>query len=346
MSQSKSYDVVVVGGGAAGLFCAALAAARGRSVMVLERTGKVGKKILMSGGGRCNFTNMEVTPENFLSANPHFCKSALSRYTQWDFIGLVCDYGIPYHEKKLGQLFCDNSAKDILNLLLAECDKAGARIQCRCDIRAITHDGRFRLETDRGIYQAEAVVIASGGLSIPTMGVTGFGYEVARQFGMSVLPTSAALVPFTLGEPWLGVANRLSGLSVEVVASNPKAAFRENLLMTHRGLSGPAMLQLSSYWKPGEAISVDLLPGISAGEQLLEYKARQPRGLLRTWLNRFLPKNLVSELEAQWWPELAERPISDWKNDALMNIGEQLNGWVLVPSGTEGYRTAEVTLGG
>ncbi len=347
MPQDRSFDVVIVGGGAAGLFCASLAAARGKRVVVIERTAKVGKKILMSGGGRCNFTNLDVTPEHYLSANPHFCKSALSRYTQWDFIGLVCDYGIPYHEKKLGQLFCDNSAKDILNLLLAECDKQGVTIQTHCDIRSVIHGGEgYKLETDKGVFHGQAVVIASGGLSIPTMGVTGFGYEVARQFGLDVLPTSAALVPFTLGAPWIEVADRLSGLSVDVTASNERAAFRENLLMTHRGLSGPAMLQLSSYWQSGEAISMDLLPETDAGQWLLENKTQQPKVLLRTLLNRALPKKLVQELEAALWQHRAEIPLGEWKNEHLEAVGEHLNHWNLTPSGTEGYRTAEVTLGG
>lgn len=346
MTRIQSYDVAIVGGGAAGLFCAALAAAKGRRVVVLERTAKVGKKILMSGGGRCNFTNLDVTPENYLSANPHFCKSALSRYTQWDFIGLVCEYGIAYHEKKAGQLFCDNSARDILNLLLAECDKAGAEIHTRVEISAFTGDGVYQLETNRGIYRADTVVIASGGLSIPTMGVTGFGYDVARQFGLNVLPVSPALVPFTLGAPWLDVASRLSGLSVDVLAQNQRAAFHENLLMTHRGLSGPAMLQLSSYWQPGEPITIDLLPAESATDWLLDAKRSQPRSLLRTVLNSRLPKKLVAELEAAWWQPLAETPLSQWKDERLAETGERLGAWELVPSGTEGYRTAEVTLGG
>lgn len=347
MPQENSFDVIIVGGGAAGLFCASLAAARGRRVAVIERTAKVGKKILMSGGGRCNFTNMDVSPENYLSANPHFCKSALSRYTQWDFIGLVCEYGIAYHEKKLGQLFCDNSSRDILNLLLAECDKHGVAIRTHCDIRTLDHVGdRYVLDTDKGRFRAQAVVIASGGLSIPTMGVTGFGYEVARQFGMEVLPTSAALVPFTLGAPWLEVARRLSGLSVDVIAGNQRAQFRENLLMTHRGLSGPAMLQLSSYWQSGEAIEINLLPETDAAAWLLQQKVHQPRLLLRTLLGRHLPKKLIQELEAAWWPTLAEVPVGEWKNDQLSAIGERLNDWRLTPSGTEGYRTAEVTLGG
>lgn len=347
MAQETGYDVVIVGGGAAGLFCAALAAARGRRVVVLERTSKVGKKILMSGGGRCNFTNMDVTPENYLSANPHFCKSAISRYTQWDFVGLVCDYGIPYHEKKLGQLFCDNSARDILDMLLAECDKAGVRIQTHCDIRSIEHQGSdFLLDTDRGSYRAQSVVMASGGLSIPTMGVTGFGYQVARQFGMAVLPTSAALVPFTLSGAWLDAANRLSGLSVDAIAANERAAFRENLLMTHRGLSGPAMLQLSSYWQPGEPIAINLLPEIAAAEWLIDAKKTQPRTLLRTLLGRHLAKNLVQELESAWWGSQAQAPLADWKNDELIALAGRLNEWRITPAGTEGYRTAEVTLGG
>ena len=259
----------------------------------------------------------------------------------------MCDHGIPYHEKKLGQLFCDHCARDILALLLAECDKAGVKIQTRCDIRAIEHQGNdFLLDTDRGLYRAQSVVIASGGLSIPTMGVTGFGYQVARQFSLGVLPTSAALVPFTLSGQWHEVANRLSGLSVDVSAANERAAFRENLLLTHRGLSGPAMLQLSSYWQEGEAIDINLLPELSAAEWLLEAKQTQPKALLRTLLGRHLAKNLVQELEAAWWPSQAQAPLADWKNDELVRLADQLNRWHITPAGTEGYRTAEVTRGG
>lgn len=342
----QGYDVVVVGGGAAGLMCAAQAGQRGKRVIVLERTAKVGKKILMSGGGRCNFTNLDVTPAHYLSANPHFCKSALSRYTQWDFIGLVAQYGIPYHEKKLGQLFCDNSARDILDLLLAECNKGNVTLKTHCDIHQIDGNDRLRLDTSLGRFEADAVVIASGGLSIPTMGVTGFGYDVARQFGLNVLPTRAGLVPFTFSDHIKDISNRLSGLSLDVVLHNTRARFHENMLFTHRGLSGPAVLQLSSYWQEGEAITADLLPGTDVLPWLLDCKTQQPKALLRTVLAERLPRKLVLELEALWWKDQAEKPLAEFGNKRLEQIAVQLNGWVLKPAGTEGYRTAEVTLGG
>lgn len=342
----KGFDVVIVGGGAAGLMCAAQAAQRGKNVVVLERTSKVGKKILMSGGGRCNFTNMDVTPANYLSANPHFCKSALSRYTQWDFIGLVAQYGIPYHEKKLGQLFCDNSAQDILDLLLAECEKGGVTIRTQCDIQSVEHNQHFQLHTNQGLIETDVLVMASGGLSIPSMGVTGFGYEIAQQFGMQVLPTRAGLVPFTFTDAFKDLSNRLSGLSVDVVLSNERTAFRENILFTHRGLSGPAVLQLSSYWQQGETIEVDLLPGEDVTAWLLNTKKAGGKGLLRNLLAEKLPRKLVQELEALWWPEAAEKALADFSNRQLEEIAGKVQRWVLKPAGTEGYRTAEVTLGG
>jgi len=342
----SGFDVVVVGGGAAGLMCAAQAAQRGKKVLVLERTTKVGKKILMSGGGRCNFTNLDVTPANYLSANPHFCKSALSRYTQWDFIGLVAQYGIPYHEKKLGQLFCDDSAQDILNLLLAECEKGGVAIRTQCDIQAVEHNGHFKLQTNQGLVEGAALVIASGGLSIPSMGVTGFGYEVAQQFGLDVLPTRAGLVPFTFTDAFKELSNRLSGAAVDAVLGNERTAFRENVLFTHRGLSGPASLQLSSYWLEGETVSLDLLPGLDAQDWLLDCKQTQSKALLRTVLAEKLPRKLVLELEALWWKSQAEKPLAEFGNKLLEGIAVHLNGWTLKPAGTEGYRTAEVTLGG
>ncbi|MFZ5604050.1 MAG: NAD(P)/FAD-dependent oxidoreductase [Pseudomonadota bacterium] len=340
------FDVVIVGGGAAGLMCAAQAARRGRKVVVLERTSKVGKKILMSGGGRCNFTNLYVEPSCYLSANPHFCKSALSRYTQWDFIGLVAQYGIPYHEKKLGQLFCDNSAQDILDMLLAECTGAGVTIRTQCDIQAVEHNQHFMLHTNQGSVETDTLIIASGGLSIPSMGVTGFGYEVAQQFGMNLLPTRAGLVPFTFTDSFKELSNRLSGLSVDVVLSNERNSFRENILFTHRGLSGPAVLQLSSYWLEGETVNVDLLPGEDVSTFLLNAKKAGGKGLLRNLLADKLPRKLVLELEALWWADAAEKPLADFSNRQLEGIAEQLQRWVLKPAGTEGYRTAEVTLGG
>jgi len=346
MNTKRGYDSVIIGGGAAGLMCAAQLGQRGKRVLVLEKSPKVGRKILMSGGGRCNFTNQYTTPEDFISANPHFCKSALNRYTQWDFIGLVMEHEIAYHEKKLGQLFCDNSAKDILNMLLKECERAGVEIQTRCDIYDVNEAGLFQLNTSKGAFEAATLVVASGGLSIPSMGVTGFGYELAQQFGMNVLPTRAGLVPFTLTGELKNLSNTLSGVSVDAQVSNQQKAFRENILFTHRGLSGPAVLQISSYWNTGETVQVDLLPDDNAETWLLQSKQNQSKSLLRTVVAEKLPKKLVLELERIWWPSLSETPLAQFSNNVLIEIAHKLNGWQIKPSGTEGYRTAEVTLGG
>lgn len=346
MNTKRGYDSVIIGGGAAGLMCAARLGQRGKRVLVLEKSPKVGRKILMSGGGRCNFTNQYTTPEDFISANPHFCKSALNRYTQWDFIGLVMEHEIAYHEKKLGQLFCDNSAKDILNMLLEECERAGVEIQTRCDIYDVNEAGLFQLNTSKGAFEAATLVVASGGLSIPSMGVTGFGYELAQQFGMNVLPTRAGLVPFTLTGELKNLSNTLSGVSVDAQVSNQQKAFRENILFTHRGLSGPAVLQISSYWNTGETVQVDLLPDDNAEAWLLQSKQNQSKSLLRTVVAEKLPKKLVLELERIWWPSLSETPLAQFSNNTLIEIAQKLNGWQIKPSGTEGYRTAEVTLGG
>ena len=347
MSKLQVYDVIVIGGGAAGLMCASMCAQRGRKVAVLERTGKVGKKILMSGGGRCNFTNLDISPDNYLSSNPHFCKSALSRYTQWDFIGLVCDYGIPYHEKSLGQLFCDNSAKDILTMLLGECDKHSVDIITHCEIDELsTTEPAYCLQTSKGVFAAGACVVATGGLSIPTMGVTGYGYQLAEQFGMNIAPTRAGLVPFTLGEPLKSISSQLSGIAVDAYVSHENVGFRENILFTHRGLSGPAMLQISSYWQAGDQLTINLIPDVDIGAWLLAQKHEQPKVLLRTLLTKLLPKKLVQALEQQWWHELANTPVAEFSNNQITAIADRLCAWFVKPSGTEGYRTAEVTLGG
>lgn len=342
----QHVDTVVIGGGAAGLFCAFQAGRRGRSVVVLERTAKVGKKILMSGGGRCNFTNLDVTPENFLSRNPHFCKSALSRYSHWDFIALVAEHGIAYHEKTLGQLFCDNSARDILDMLLLECERAGVSVRTGQDIQHVEKAERFRVVTPKLTYVAETLVVATGGLSIPTMGVTGFGYELAEQFGMQVLPTRAGLVPFTLGAPLKSLSESLSGVAFEAVVDAHAAAFAERVLFTHRGLSGPAVLQASSYWQPGSSVDITLIPGVELMESFRNAKQEQPRILLRRLLAQYLPKKMCQALEAQYWPDKAALPLADWRNADLEKVAKQLDPWAVLPSGTEGYRTAEVTLGG
>ncbi len=349
-------DTLIIGAGAAGLMCAITAARRGRRVRVLERSNKVGKKILMSGGGRCNFTNLHTAPERFLSHNPHFCKSALSRYTQWDFIALVEQHGIEYFEKHTvnglsGQLFCQQSSKQIVAMLLDECARAGVEITTRCETEQVKHSGHFTLHTNLGKLSAETLVVAAGGLSIPSLGGSDFGYRLGRQFGLEQFPTRAGLVPFTFTDDVHALCARLSGVSCEVVAASADdaarpASFREDLLFTHRGLSGPAILQLSSYWQPGEAIRIKLLPGHDAPLLLKDWKRQHPRALLRTLLGTLLPKQLVLELETLFWPGAKDTPLADWPDRRLLSVAEQLQGWQLKPAATEGYRTAEVTLGG
>lgn len=346
-----SHDTLILGAGAAGLMCAINAAQRGRKVLVLDRSNKVGKKILMSGGGRCNFTNLHTSPERFLSANPHFCKSALSRYTQWDFIEMVERNGIEYFEKETvnglsGQLFCQQSSKLIVAMLLAECEKAGVEIRTGCETTRVEHKEGFHLDGNQGGFNADSLVVACGGLSIPSLGGSGFGYELAEQFGLRLLPTSAGLVPFTFSDRLKEMFGRLSGVSCEVVISNPRASFREDMLFTHRGLSGPAILQISSYWKPGETIEINLLPDQQAEKLLLDWKSSHPRSLLRTQLATLLPGKLVHELESLHWPENREKTLADWPDRLLVQLAGHLEAWKLKPAATEGYRTAEVTLGG
>jgi predicted Rossmann fold flavoprotein len=344
-------DTIILGAGAAGLMCAITAAQRGRKVLVLDRSNKVGKKILMSGGGRCNFTNLHVSPERYLSANPHFCKSALSRYTQWDFIEMVERHRIGYFEKETvnglsGQLFCEDSSKQIVAMLLAECEQNGVEILTGCETAEVTHNGSFQLETSRGKWSCGSLVVACGGLSIPSLGGSGFGYVLAEQFGLRLLPTSAGLVPFTFSDSRKEQFARLSGLSCEVVISNPRASFREDLLFTHRGLSGPAVLQISSYWKPGESIEINLLPDWDVTALIVGWKSAHPRSLLRTLLATLLPGKLVHEYESLLWPENSEKPLADWPDRQLEQVAGQFAAWKLKPAATEGYRTAEVTLGG
>jgi len=344
-------DTLVIGAGAAGLMCAITAAGRGRRVTVLDRSNKVGKKILMSGGGRCNFTNLHISPDRFLSANPHFCKSALSRYTQWDFIEWVERHSIEYFEKETvnglsGQLFCRQSAKQIVAALLSDCERAGVEVITHCDTTKVSQNDGFQLDTVQGIFSGETLVVASGGLSVPSLGGSGFGYQLAEQFGLRLLPLTAGLVPLTFTGTMNEVFARLSGVSCEVVLSNARASFREDLLFTHRGLSGPAVLQISSYWNPGESIEVDLLPGHDAPALFKEWKKRHPRALLRTQLSSCLPVKLVNELESLHWQENREIPLADWPDRLLEQTAGRLQAWQLKPAATEGYRTAEVTLGG
>ena len=344
-------DSIVLGAGAAGLMCAITAARRGRRVLVLDRSNKPGKKILMSGGGRCNFTNLHVAPDRFQSANPHFCKSALSRYTQWDFIDLVEHHGIDYFEKETvnglsGQLFCQDSSKQIVAMLLSECADAGVEIRLACETTAVHRESGFRLDTKQGAFQAESLVVATGGLSIPSLGGSDFGYRIATQFGLQVLPTTAGLVPFMFTGKEKDLLSRLSGVACEAIVSCHNVSFREDLLFTHRGLSGPAILQASSHWTPGEALWLDLLPGENAPALFAAWKNEHPRALLRTRLGRTLPDKLVTELEALFWPEYANTPLSNWPDRALTALANQLQAWQLKPAATEGYRKAEVTLGG
>jgi predicted Rossmann fold flavoprotein len=340
-----SCDVVVLGAGAAGLFCAAEAGKRGRSVAVLDHAKRIGGKILMSGGGRCNFTNMYAAPENFLSDNPHYCKSALSRYSQWDFIALVAKYGIAYHEKALGQLFCDDSAKDILNMLLNECDKAGAKVTSQCEILGIEKTSAgFVLQTSAGEYQCQSLVVATGGLSMPKLGASPFGYKIAEQFGLKVKPTRAGLVPFTLHEQDKTVLAELSGISLDARASCNNTSFNENILFTHRGLSGPAVLQISSFWLPGQAVEFDLFPHGDLLADLNQTLQSQPDVLLATALSKHYPKRYVQS--ALPYLGLENKPLKQYQGKQLQQVAEAFHHWQLKPNGTEGYRTAEVTLGG
>lgn len=341
-------DVIILGGGAAGLMCAIAAGRRGRRVLVLERANRIGKKILMSGGGRCNFTNLHCEPARYLSANPFFCISALSRYTQWDFIALVERHGIAYHEKAHGELFCDESSRDILAMLEAECAQAGVDIRTNCEVTDVTCKERYVVNCADAAFDAESLVIATGGLSIPKMGGSDFGYRLARQFDLKVCATRAGLVPMTFTGAMHDVTGRLSGLSVRAAASAARGdrTFTDNILFTHRGLSGPAILQLSSYWQPGDDIHLNLLPDLAAEPLLLQAKTTQPGARLRTVLQPLLPRALVLELQALWWPAQAETRLTDIPDHVLRTVAGQMHDWVLRPAGTEGYRTAEVTLGG
>ncbi|EOG1983227.1 TPA: NAD(P)/FAD-dependent oxidoreductase [Proteus mirabilis] len=341
-----SFDTVIIGAGAAGLFCASLAGQAGLSVLVLDNGKKAGRKILMSGGGRCNFTNMYIEPSAYLSDNPHFCKSALARYTQWDFIELVQKHHIAYHEKTLGQLFCDDSAQQIVDLLLAECHEGKVSIRLRSEVTQIekTAEG-FTLLVGGKTITASSVVIASGGLSMPGLGATPFGYKIAQQFGLNVLPTRAGLVPFTLHKPQLEQLSPLSGVAIPaIVTAENGTQFKENILFTHRGLSGPAILQISSYWHAGEYVSINLLPDTDLEGYLQEKRQAQPNQLLKNTLSRLLPKRFIEiMIENKQLPDISLAQLS---NERIAQIATLLQAWQVLPNGTEGYRTAEVTLGG
>jgi len=340
----QHLDVIIVGAGAAGLMCAIEAAKRGRRVLVLERSNKPGKKILMSGGGRCNFTNVHIEPSCYQSHNPHFCKSALSRYTQWDFIAKVEAHGIAYHEKTLGQLFCDNSSKEIVQMLLSECEQYQVRLLVKQEISCVEKmEQGYRLQVNGGEMQCHSLVIASGGLSIPTLGSSPFGFKIAEQFGMDVYPLRAGLVPFTLHAEDKERLSALSGISIDCEVTCNGQSFQEALLFTHRGLSGPAMLQISSYWSPGDVLQIDLLPTRDA--EMLWAKARTTYAdnQLQTFLNQYLPKRFVQLFVPASLRNTAIRSLSE---SAFKTTIERLKQWELRPNQTEGYRTAEVTLGG
>ena len=360
-----NYDVIILGAGASGLLCAFTAAQRGRRVLVLEKANKVGKKILMSGGGKCNFTNHFVEADNFISENPHFCKAALKRYSQWDFIAMVERHGIEVEERKHSQQFCKNSAKEILTMLLDECDQAGVEIRTHCEIKTIKslylkgHSDKYQHEDSRIQYQltitqdhqahkveCQSLVVATGALSIPSLGGSSIGYDIAQQFGLALTERRAGLVPFMFSDFIKPISDSLSGLSVEVEVSCQKKSFRGGLLFTHRGLSGPAILQISNYWNPGQEIVINLLPDFDVCKKLQKEKNGNNKLLLRNFLSNYLSKSLVLELENLLWPSVSEYPIQDISHKDLIQIGSLLNHWVLKPSSTEGYRTAEVTWGG
>ena len=331
--MSPSFDVVIAGAGAAGLMCAIRAGQRGRRVLLLDHADKVGKKILISGGGRCNFTNRDARPEAFLSGNPHFCKSALARYTQHDFIALVEKHGIAWHEKTLGQLFCDGSARQIVAMLLAEADAVGVDVRVAHRITGIEKSDRFTVRTDHGDFDAASVVLATGGLSIPKMGATGFAHDIARRFGLAVTETRPGLVPFTARVP------DIAGVSLDVVASLGRTRFREAMLFTHRGLSGPAILQISSYWHPGQEITVDLLPDSDAATFLKGRKRLRPKAELRNIVGDLMPDRLAQALAP-------EGVIGERRDKDLESLAAELKAWHVTPTGTEGYAKAEVTVGG
>jgi predicted Rossmann fold flavoprotein len=339
----EGFDVVIVGAGAAGLMCALTAGQRGRRVLILDHLDQAGAKILISGGGRCNFTNLEVTPDRFLSANPHFCKSALSRYQQRDFIALVERHHIPYHEKTEGQLFCDGSAREIVAMLLAECAAVGVDLRLDHSVTEITRNSQFRIETNHGIYAAPALVIATGGLSVPKMGATGFAYETVRRFGLTITETRPGLVGLRVAGDTLKLAQPLAGVSVDAEVSCGRYRFRENILFTHRGLSGPAILQISSYWREGEALSIDLAPALGAELFLKERKRVRPRAELKSVLAEILPARLAHALAEV---TSVDGPMANLSDRSVAEIAGRLKRWPLRPSQTEGWSKAEVTVGG
>ncbi|MWP46644.1 NAD(P)/FAD-dependent oxidoreductase [Gilliamella sp. Pas-s27] len=337
--------ITIIGAGAAGLFCAGLLGQKGYDVTVIDNGKKLGRKILMSGGGKCNFTNLNVEPKHYLSQNPHFCKSALKRYTQWDFIHLVNQYHIAYHEKEHGQLFCDDSAQQIVDMLVNECQKGSVNFIMQTQLNDMEWDvGKFKLHTSKGVIECDKVIIATGGQSMPALGMTSVGYKIAEKFNLPVVPVKAGLVPFTLHKPLLDVLSTLSGIAVRVEVSIPKISFKDNLLFTHRGLSGPAILQISSYWQAGDIIKVNLLPNMhfeTEFKPLLEQNRNQN---IKNCLAQVLPKRLVEAL--MQLNLVADLTVKQLNPKQQQNLYDSLTQWAIIPNGTEGYRTAEVTLGG
>ncbi|WP_422466883.1 NAD(P)/FAD-dependent oxidoreductase [Endozoicomonas sp. ALC013] len=350
---SMQYDAVIIGAGASGLMCALTAGDRGRKVLVIDHANKIGKKILISGGGRCNYTNMYAEPANYLSQNPHFCKSALARYTQWDFQALVDKHQIPWHEKTLGQLFCNQQSSDIVEMLVEECRKSGVATRLKTalhHVKPLDDEEGFTLDTTLGEIRCTSLVVATGGLSFPTMGASGLGYELAEQFGHHLIERVPGLVPFTMDKQWLAHFIELSGVSADVIASCNGQSFRENVLFTHRGLSGPAILQISSYWRPGDKVSINWLPGIAIEDWLNELREAKPRAEIRSVLSDKLTKRLTTALctygELQKLTDSGRKPMNQFSATELLRLAENLESWVFMPAGTEGYKKAEVTLGG
>ncbi|MGR5120148.1 NAD(P)/FAD-dependent oxidoreductase [Vibrio astriarenae] len=346
--MSKHVDVVIIGAGAAGLMCAAEAGKRGRRVLVVDHAKKPGRKILISGGGRCNFTNYDVTAQNYLCNNPHFVKSALSQYTNWDFISMVSKYGIEFEARDYGQLFCvgDHTAKDIVKMLLAECDMPNISFQYQADVHSIEQQEQgFALTVNTQAYTCDSLVVATGGLSMPKLGATPFGYKIAEQFGLSVMPTTAGLVPFTLHKEDKQALDELSGIAIpSEITAQDGTMFKEALLFTHRGLSGPSVLQISSFWKAGQSVSINLVPNDDIATLLENSREKHPNQSLKNTLAKVLPKRLVEVLIAR--RELDDKPLKQYNAKQFEQIVHLLENWTILPNGTEGYRTAEVTLGG
>ncbi|OCG04010.1 NAD(P)/FAD-dependent oxidoreductase [Gilliamella sp. wkB112] len=336
--------ITIIGAGAAGLFCAGLLGQKSYDVTVIDNGKKVGRKILMSGGGKCNFTNLDISAANYLSQNPHFCKSALTRFTQWDFLQLVNKHNINYHEKDHGQLFCDNSAEDIVNLLVKECQQGSVKFQMQTQVEDVDYDNQFKLYTSKGIIESDKVIVATGGLSMPALGMTSIGYKIAEKFAIPVVPVKAGLVPFTLHKPLLDILATLSGIAIPVEVSNTKISFKENLLFTHRGLSGPAILQISSYWQAGEPININLLPDLEFDSQFQQLLEKNRNQTIKNCLAQILPKRFIEAL--MQLNLLADTTVKQLNHKQQQQLYKTLTQWTVVPNGTEGYRTAEVTLGG